>query len=153
MDFKFVSHGLCQGNRPSFFTTWIKKKFGFWQAMARSLVFVFKIISPLSRERVRSLSSVSGRVLPILTTHVVRAISPADRGTKKHVYLPYRGAIPFWFHLVPLRLVSIFLNAGRVEISCRLLPTRIKLYCYQKRWCLKFNFRKNNLHHQKAGKN
>ena len=36
--------------------------------------------------------------------------SPADRGTKKHVYLPYRGAIPFWFYLVPLRLVSIFLN-------------------------------------------
>ena len=27
--------------------------------------------------------------------------SPADRATKKHVYLPYRGAIPFWFYLVP----------------------------------------------------
>ena len=50
--------------------------------------------------------------------------SPADRGTKKHVYLPYRGTIPFWFYLVPLRLVSIFLNVGRVEISYGLLPTR-----------------------------
>ena len=50
--------------------------------------------------------------------------SPADRGTKKHVYLPYRGTISFWFYLVPLRLVSIFLNVGRVEISCGLLPTR-----------------------------
>ena len=36
-----------------------------------------------------------------------RCNSPADRGTKKHVYLPYRGAIPFWFYLVPLRLVRI----------------------------------------------
>ena len=50
--------------------------------------------------------------------------SPADRGTEKHVYLPYRGAIPFWFYLVPLRLVSTFLNVGRVEISCGLLPAR-----------------------------
>ena len=50
--------------------------------------------------------------------------SPADRVTKKHVYLPYRGAIPFWFYLVPLRLVSIFLNVVRVEISCGPLPTR-----------------------------
>ena len=50
--------------------------------------------------------------------------SPADRGTKKQVYLPYRGAIPFWFYLVPLRLVSIFLNIGHVKISCGLLPTR-----------------------------
>ena len=50
--------------------------------------------------------------------------SPADRGTEKHVYLPYRGTIPFWFYLVPLRLVSIFLNVGRVEISCGLLSTR-----------------------------
>mgnify|MGYP002804553307 CR=1 FL=1 len=38
--------------------------------------------------------------------------------------LPYRGAIPFWFYLVYLRLVNIFLNVGRVEISCGLLPTR-----------------------------
>ena len=36
-----------------------------------------------------------------------RCNSPADRGTKKHVYLPYRWAIPFWFYLVPLRLVRI----------------------------------------------
>ena len=50
--------------------------------------------------------------------------SPADRGTKKHVYLPYRGTISFWFYLVPLRLVSIFLNVGYVEISCGPLPTR-----------------------------
>ena len=50
--------------------------------------------------------------------------SPADRGTKKHVYLPYRGAIPFWFYHIPLRLVSIFLNVVRVEISCGPLPTR-----------------------------
>ena len=51
------------------------------------------------------------------------SISPADRGTKKHVYLPYRGAIPFWFNLVPLRLVIIFLNVGHVEISCGFWPT------------------------------
>ena len=50
--------------------------------------------------------------------------SPADRGTKKHVCLPYRGATSFWFYLVPLRLVSTFLNVGRVEISCGLLQTR-----------------------------
>ena len=50
--------------------------------------------------------------------------SPADRGTKKHVYLPYRGILSFWFYLVPLRLLSIFLKVGRVEISCGLLPTR-----------------------------
>ena len=56
-----------------------------------------------------------------------KVISPAARGTKKLVYLPYRGAIPFWFYLVPLRLVSIFSK-----------------YI--------FNFRKNNLHHQKARK-
>ena len=55
---------------------------------------------------------------------VVISNSPADRGTKKHVYLSYREAIPFWFYLVPLRLVSIFLNAVRTEISCGLLPTR-----------------------------
>ena len=29
--------------------------------------------------------------------------SPAARDTKKHVYLPYRRAIPFWFYHVPLR--------------------------------------------------
>ena len=85
--------------------------------------------------------------------------SPGDRGTKKHIYLLYRGAILFWVYLVPLRLVSIFLNVGHVDVSCGLLPTRffvditIKLYCCQKRWwCFKFNFRKNNLHHQKARK-
>ena len=50
--------------------------------------------------------------------------SPADRGTKKHVYLPCRGAIPFLFYLVPLRLVSIFLNVGHFEIYCGFLPTR-----------------------------
>ena len=55
---------------------------------------------------------------------IYNTCSPADRGTKKHVYLPYRGAIPFWFYLVPLRLVSIFLNVVRSEISCGLLPTR-----------------------------
>ena len=55
---------------------------------------------------------------------IYTSISPADRGTEKHVYLPYRGTIPFWFYLVPLRLVSIFLNVSRVEISCGLLPTR-----------------------------
>ena len=53
-----------------------------------------------------------------------RPYSPADRGTKKHVYLPYLEAIPFWFYLVPLRLVSIFLNVVRSEISCGILPTR-----------------------------
>ena len=65
--------------------------------------------------------------------------SPADRGTKKHVYLRYGGTISFCFYLVPLRLVSIFLNVGRVEISYGLLSTRflyditIKLYYCQKR--------------------
>ena len=53
------------------------------------------------------------------------------------IYLPYRGAIQFWFYLVPLRLVSIFLHVSyvsQVEISCRLLPNpflvdiTIKLY-------------------------
>ena len=34
------------------------------------------------------------------------------------------GTISFWFYLVPLRLVSIFLNVGHVEISYGLLPTR-----------------------------
>ena len=53
-----------------------------------------------------------------------QTFSPADRGTEKHVYSTYRGTTPFWFYLVPLRLVSIFLNVGRVEISCGLLPTR-----------------------------
>ena len=53
-----------------------------------------------------------------------KLFSPADRSTKKHVYLPCRGAIPFLFYLVPLRLVSIFLNVGHVEISCGFLPTR-----------------------------
>ena len=59
------------------------------------------------------------------------SFSPADRGTKKHVYFPYRGAFPFWFYLVPLRLVSIFLNAVRTEISCGLLPRRFCRYYYK----------------------
>ena len=58
------------------------------------------------------------------TCNLFACFSPTDRGTEKHVYLPYRGTIPFWFYLVPLRLVSIFLNVGRDEISCGLLPTR-----------------------------
>ena len=57
----------------------------------------------------------------------VSNFSPAARSTKKHAYLPYRGANPFWLYLVPLRLVSIFLDVGRVEISCGLLPTRFLL--------------------------
>ena len=53
--------------------------------------------------------------------------SPADRG--RYTYHMYRGAISFWSYLVPLRLaVSIFLNVGRVEISCWLLTTRTFLY-------------------------
>ena len=47
------------------------------------------------------------------------------------MYLPYRGAIPFWFYLVSLRLFSIFLNVGRVEISCGLLQTRFSMYYYK----------------------
>ena len=35
-------------------------------------------------------------------------VSPAARGTKKHVYLLYRKAIPFWFYLVPLGLVNVY---------------------------------------------
>ena len=57
--------------------------------------------------------------------------SPADRGTKKHVYLPYRGAIPFWFYLIPLKLVSIFLNVVRTEICCGLLPNLFCRYYYE----------------------
>ena len=47
--------------------------------------------------------------------------------TKVHVYLPYRGAISFYVYIVALSLISIFLYVGRVQISCRLLPTR---FCY-----------------------
>ena len=36
--------------------------------------------------------------------------SPADRGTKKHVYLLYQGTISFRFYLVPLRLVRARLH-------------------------------------------
>ena len=46
--------------------------------------------------------------------------SPADRGTKKHVYLHTEGQFPFGFILF-LYKVSIFLNVGHVEISCGLL--------------------------------
>ena len=66
----------------------------------------------------------AGRKQAHITDFLKPSYSPAYRGTKKHVYLPYRGAIPFWFYLVPLRLVSIFLNVVRTEISCGLLPTR-----------------------------
>ena len=78
----------------------------------------------------------------------------ADRGAKKYVYLPYRGTISFWCYLVPLRLVSIFLNVGRVEISCGLLPTHFSTIllsnCFTvKRRYFKSNFRKNNSHRKK----
>ena len=83
-----------------------------------------------SREKFRSYSIDELNVLhrfevyynTLFTLHDSFTYSPAC--TKKHVYLPYRGTIPFWFYLVPLRLVSIFLNVGRVEISYGLLPTR-----------------------------
>ena len=60
-------------------------------------------------------------ILGVPLPHQNYLSSPADSGTKKHVYLPYRGAIPFWFYLVPLRLVSIFLNVVRTETSCVVL--------------------------------
>ena len=57
------------------------------------------------------------------------------RGTKVHVYLPYRGAISFYVYIVPSGLVSIFLDVECDKISCcGLQPTRffpefsIKLY-------------------------
>ena len=46
---------------------------------------------------------------------------------KVHVYLPYRGTISFYVYIVPLGLISIFLYVGRVQIPCRLLPTRFCL--------------------------
>ena len=60
---------------------------------------------------------------------------------------------------IPLRLVSIFLNNGHVDIYCGkflantfFVDITIKLYYCQKTRCFKFNFRKNNLHNQKARK-
>ena len=57
----------------------------------------------------------------------IRAKALSSQGaerTKVHVYLPYRGAISFYVYIVPLGLISIFLDVGRVQISCGLLPTR-----------------------------
>ena len=42
--------------------------------------------------------------------------SPADRGTKKHVYLPYQRTISFWFYLVPLRLVRARLHGTGTDL-------------------------------------
>ena len=61
-------------------------------------------------------------------------ISPAARGRYTYHNEAIRGAIPFWFYLVSLRLVSIFLNVGHVEISCGFLPTRflsLLIYYYK----------------------
>ena len=57
----------------------------------------------------------------------IREISQGAKGTKIHVYLPYRGAISFYVYVVPLGLISRFLYVGRVQISCELLPTRFFL--------------------------
>ena len=47
--------------------------------------------------------------------------------------------------LATLKFLVALANMFFVDIT-------IKLYYCQKRWCLKFNSRKNNLHHQKARK-
>ena len=47
-------------------------------------------------------------IMRILFDYQYDIHSPADRGTKKHVYLPYRGAIPFWFYLVVLSYLIFF---------------------------------------------
>ena len=53
--------------------------------------------------------------------------SQGDRGTKIHVYLPYRGAILCCVYIVRLGLINIFLHVERNKISCVLQPTRFPL--------------------------
>ena len=48
-------------------------------------------------------------------------------GTKIHVYLPYRGAISSYVYIVPLGLISIFLDVECDKMSCGLQPTRFFL--------------------------
>ena len=52
------------------------------------------------------------------------SISQGVGRTRVHAYLPYRGAISFYVHILPLGLIS-FLYVGRVQISCGRLPTRL----------------------------
>ena len=58
----------------------------------------------------------------MIVEHIVRQIEVPKSGMFTYHIV---GQFHFGFILhVPLRLVSIFLNVGRVEISCGLLPTR-----------------------------
>ena len=60
------------------------------------------------------------------------------------------GQFHFGFILFLLRLVSIFLNVSRVEISCGLLPTRFSTTL--KGDISSSILEKNNLHQQKTPK-
>ena len=54
-------------------------------------------------------------------------VSQGGRGTKVHVYLPYRGAISFYAYIVPSGLIKFFLDVKCDKISCWLQPTHFSL--------------------------
>ena len=77
------------------------------------------------RNRRRSVPSLMvGSILYLTNPNLVNQISQEGRGTKAHVYLPYRGAISFYVYIVPSGLISIFLDVEYAKISCGLQPTR-----------------------------
>ena len=79
------------------------------------------------RNRRRSVPSLMVGSILYLTNpnpNLVNQISQEGRGTKVHVYLPYRGAISFYVYIVPSGLISIFLDVEYAKISCGLQPTR-----------------------------
>ena len=53
--------------------------------------------------------------------------SQGGKGTKVHVYLPYRGAFSFYVYIILSGLLIIFLDVECDEISCGLQPTRFFL--------------------------
>ena len=59
---------------------------------------------------------------------LVNHSSQGGKGTKVHVYLPYRGAILFYVCIVPSVLISIFLDVECDKISCGLFEFSIKLH-------------------------
>ena len=69
--------------------------------------------------------SLPGRVLG--TSRTYDSGNQGGKGTKEHVYLPYRGATSFYVYIVPSGLISIFLDVECVKISCGLQPTRFFL--------------------------